>query len=124
LQPGNLCAQFPFQHAGILLIISYIGFAGEGVDMKRAETPQIKITKRKSPAGGKQQGGDSPFQLGDHQDLIALIERISRLEAENKGLREQIATLTSTANRPVQPYTDSVREQQHNFFKYSDIRRY
>jgi hypothetical protein len=96
---------------------------GKG-DMKRAETPQIKIAKRKPPAGGKQQGGDSPAQVGDHQDLIALKERISRLEAENKGLREQIATLTSTANRPAQSYTDSVREQQHNFFKYSNIRRY
>jgi hypothetical protein len=92
--------------------------------MKRTEAPQIKLTKRRSPAGGKQQGGDSPAQLGDHQDLIALKERVSRLEAENKGLREQIATLTSTVNRPVQSYTDSVREQQHNFFKYSNIRRY
>jgi hypothetical protein len=40
--------------------------------MKRAETPEIKRTKRKSPAGGKQQGGDSLAQLGDRQDLIAL----------------------------------------------------
>jgi hypothetical protein len=91
---------------------------------EKSRTPEIKRTKRKSPAGGKQQGGDSPAHLGDHQNLIALKERISRLEAENKGLREQIATLTSIANRPVQSHTDSVREQQHNFFKYSNIRRY
>jgi hypothetical protein len=93
--------------------------------MKNAEKLQAKVTKHKSSIREKQQRQDSPDQTDDHEDVIALKTRISQLEAENKGLRERIAALSSSANRqPVQSYRGSVREQQHNFFKYSNIRRY
>ena len=56
-------------------------------------------------------------------EVQALQKRVKELEAENLRLRQQLATM---ANRvpSSQPSTDSVREQQHNFFKYSNVRRY
>jgi hypothetical protein len=81
-----------------------------------------KIAKRKSPTKQKQENSTS--QLGSNEEVIKLKKRISQLEAQNKSLRHQITTLTANANRPTQSYRDTVREQQHNFFKYSNIRRY
>jgi hypothetical protein len=92
--------------------------------MEEGMGEQTKVTKRKSTTRGKQERGGSPNQTSNCEDVIALKKRISRLEAENKHLREQIAALTNSASRPVQSNKDSVREQQHNFFKYSNIRRY
>jgi hypothetical protein len=91
--------------------------------MEKTEAQLDKVAKRKSAARAKQRD-DSPNQRGDHQDVVALKERISQLEAENEDLRRQIAALTNSANRSVQSGGDSVREQRHNFFKYSNIRRY
>jgi hypothetical protein len=81
-----------------------------------------KIAKRKSSTKRRQE--DSTSQLGGNEEVFKLKKRISKLEAENESLRDQIAALTANASRPTQSYRDSVREQQHNFFKYSNIRRY
>jgi hypothetical protein len=53
-----------------------------------------------------------------------LKKEIRRLEAENKNLREHIAALSANPRQSVQSSCDSVREHQHNFFKYSNVRRY
>lgn len=92
--------------------------------MEHTEKQPAKITKRKSPAKVKRSPQNSSAQLNGSENIVALKKRISKLEQENKSLREQIAALTASANRPVESYRNSVREQQHNFFKYSNIRRY
>jgi hypothetical protein len=84
--------------------------------------PDSKIAKRKSLTKRKQEG--SIDQVSGNEEAIKLKKRISRLEAENKDLPDQITVFTVNANRPTHPYRDTVREQQHNFFKYSNIRRY
>ena len=81
-------------------------------------------TKRKSSATKKQPCEESTDHLDIREHVIALKKQISSLAAENKGLREQIAAMSNVANRPAESHKDSVREQQHNFFKYSNTRRY
>lgn len=55
-------------------------------------------------------------------DIAALNKRIAELDAENQGLRRQVAALSSRTGTKSRPTDDSVREQQHNFFKYSNIK--
>ena len=92
--------------------------------MERAEKQEAKVVKRRSAARGKREQSDPVSHDGDPQDVIVLKQRIARLEAENKQLRKQIAALSGTMSRSSQPRSDSVREQQHNFLKYSNVRRY
>ncbi len=91
--------------------------------MEKAEQKQAKTTKGRAPAREKISADLSGHAI-DQKDAIKLQKRISQLEKENKRLCEQIAALAEPASRPIQPYRDSVREQQHNFFKYSNARRY
>jgi hypothetical protein len=54
--------------------------------------------------------------------IAELEKRVLALESENERLRNQ---KTIIVERPVQQSAgDSVREQRHNFFKYSNVRRY
>ena len=54
--------------------------------------------------------------------IADLERRLVALEAENNKLRAQ---KTIVVDRPPQKsYEDSVKQQQHNFFKYSNARRY
>jgi len=57
-------------------------------------------------------------------DVGALHKRIAALEAENQSLRMQVAALSSGRGTTTRSADDSVREQRHNFFKYSNVRRY
>ena len=82
-----------------------------------------KVVKRGSAATGKRKRDDSAGGAGGREEVVALKKRITRLEAENRQLRNQIAVLTDSMNRSSQSLSDSVREQQHNFFKYSNVRR-
>ena len=50
--------------------------------------------------------------------IAELKEQVSALQLENSRLREQ-KTIVVERSRG-----DSVKEQQHNFFKYSNARRY
>ena|SRR5579872_5255529 len=54
----------------------------------------------------------------------ALKERIAQLVAENESLRRQLTSIDYQAPSPSRSNNDSVREQRHNFFKYSNLRRY
>jgi hypothetical protein len=57
-------------------------------------------------------------------EVASLKMRISELEAENKSLHRQLASTNYQAPPPSRSSGDSVREQRHNFFKYSNLRRY
>lgn len=92
--------------------------------MEKTEQQENKVVKRKSAAAGKRKTGDSAGGAADREEVVALKKRIARLEAENKQLRNRIALLTNSTNRLSPSSSDSVREQQHNFFKYSNVRRY
>lgn len=67
--------------------------------------------------------------IDDTSEVTRLKKRISELETrvlslekENRELREQKAIIVERA--PQKSYEDTVREQRHNFFKYSNVRRY
>ena len=83
-----------------------------------------KVVERGAAATGKRKRDDSGGGGGGREEVVALKKRIIRLEAENRQLRNQLAVLTDSMNRSSQSLSDSVREQQHNFFKYSNVRRY
>jgi hypothetical protein len=57
-------------------------------------------------------------------EVQALQKRVKELEAENLRLRRQLATMANRVTPSSQSSADSVREQQHNFFKCSNVRRY
>ena len=60
----------------------------------------------------------------ERAEVAALKKRIAQLVAENESLRRQLASTNYEAPSPSRSNNDSVREQQHNFFKYSNLRRY
>ena len=60
----------------------------------------------------------------ERAEVTALKMRISELEAENKSLRRQLASTSYQAPPPSRSSEDSVHEHRHNFFKYSNLRRY
>ncbi len=81
-----------------------------------------KDVKRRSAATGERKRDDSAGGAG-REEVVGLKKRITQLEGENRQLRNQIAVLTDSMNRSSQSLSDSIREQQHNFFKYSNVRR-
>ena len=92
--------------------------------MEKAERQEAKVVKRKSGATGKRKQANSVSGADERDDVVVLKKRIARLESENGQLRKQIAVLTDSMGRSSQSLSDSVREQQHNFFKYGNVRRY
>jgi uncharacterized membrane protein len=80
-------------------------------------------TERK-PATKAKRGDESLTAKAGGEDVNALRMRIAQLEAENKGLRQQLAAKSNREPAPSRSSEDSVREQRHNFFKYSNTRRY
>jgi hypothetical protein len=67
---------------------------------------------------------DSPEVLRLKRQISALREQVMALQMENNGLREQKTVVVERPRGQDKPYRDSVKEQQHNFFKYSNVRRY
>jgi hypothetical protein len=92
--------------------------------MEKAERHEAKVGKRKSGASGKRKPGESAGGAHARDEVVVLKKRIARLESENRKLGKQIAVLADSMARSSQSLSDSVREQQHNFFKYSNVRRY
>jgi hypothetical protein len=80
--------------------------------------------KRMSGAPGKRKQADSADSADERDEVAVLKKRIARLESENRQLRKQVAVLTDSMGRSSQSVSDSAREQQHNFFKYSNVRHY
>ena len=91
--------------------------------MEKVERQEAKVVKRKSGASRKRKQANSADSADEREEVVALKKRISRVETENRQLRNQIAVLTDSMGRSSQSLSDSVREQQHNFFKYSNVRR-
>jgi hypothetical protein len=67
---------------------------------------------------------DSPEVVRLKREISALKEQVIALQMENNRLREQKTVVVERAPGQGKPYRDSVREQQHNFLKYSNVRRY
>ena len=69
---------------------------------------------------------NDPGEIGSNEraEVAALKKRIAQLVAENESLRRQLASTNYEAPSPSRSNNDSVREQRHNFFKYSNLRRY
>jgi regulator of replication initiation timing len=64
------------------------------------------------------------FEESDVPELNALRKRVEALEAENSELRLQISTLRQQLRSQEPSADEQRRQQQHNFFKYSNARRY
>jgi hypothetical protein len=90
--------------------------------MEKAERQKAEVVKRKSGARGKR--ADSAGSSDERDEVAVLRKRITMLESENRQLRKKVAVLTDGMGRSSRSSSDSVREQQHNFFKYSNVRRY
>jgi len=100
--------------------------------MKNLEESQREMKERNVAADNTREAVVPPTprrQRERQSDVNALRRRIAELEkrvlaleAENERLRGQ---KTIVVERPAQKSSnDSVREQRHNFFKYSNVRRY
>jgi hypothetical protein len=81
-------------------------------------------TKRQSKTRGVQREGCVDLDSSYDVNLDELKRRIARVAEENEHLRQQVAMMTSGTFESKRSSTDSVREQRHNFFKYSNLRRY
>ena len=91
--------------------------------MEKTGHQGTKVVKRKSGATATCKPGDSAGDDAEREEVVTMKKRITQLDAENRQLRNQIAVLTDSMNRSSESLSDSVREQQHNFFKYSNVRR-
>src|SRR5580693_6772336 len=60
----------------------------------------------------------------DRSEVLRLKDRISALITENNRLRQEKTIVVERPRGQNKSFTDSVKEQQHNFFKYSNTRRY
>lgn len=92
--------------------------------MEKAGREESKVVKRESGASEKRKQADTADSADERDEVAVLKKQIARLEAENRQLRKKVAILTDGMGRPSQSPSDSVRERQHNFFKYSNVRRY
>jgi molecular chaperone GrpE (heat shock protein) len=82
-------------------------------------------SKRKRPIAASPAASlpeDSPEAHMLKKQIAELEKRLLTLEAENQRLRKQKTIIVERA--PQQTSEDAPREQRHNFFKYSNVRRY
>jgi hypothetical protein len=98
--------------------------------MKNLEARQREMRERSQSKRIAEPSLNSALEAEDDTPAVArLKKRISELEIrllllekENRELREQKTIAVERA--PRKSYEDTVREQRHNFFKYSNARRY
>jgi len=67
---------------------------------------------------------DSPEEVRLKREISGLKEQTMALQMENNRLREQETVVVERVRGQDKPYRDPVKEQQHNFLKYSNVRRY
>jgi hypothetical protein len=67
---------------------------------------------------------DSPEVVRLKKRIAELKEQMSALQLENSRLREQKTIVVERSRGQERSHGDSVKEQQHNFFKYSNARKY
>ena len=82
------------------------------------------VTKRKSTMKVTQHEDSIAVKSDNGDDLNALKKRIAQLQAENESLRQRLTLMSTRIAEPSRSSDDSVREQRHNFFKYSNVRRH
>jgi len=97
--------------------------------MKDLEAHQREMRERNAEKANKSmqcvsvnplEGTSDPRHL--KKRIAELEKRVLALQAENDRLKAQ---KTIVVERHVEgPYRDPVKEQQHNYFKYSNLRRY
>jgi len=94
--------------------------------MKNLEAEQQKMRERNRAAKQSKPVAVSAtsYEACEVSELKALQKRVMALESENKGLRIQIAALQRQAPAQQPSYEAERRKQQHDFFKYSNVRRY
>jgi hypothetical protein len=79
-------------------------------------------SKRKQPKAAASLPEDSPEMHALKKQIAELEKQMLTLEAENQRLRKQKTIIVERA--PQQSSEDATRQQRHNFFKYSNARRY
>ena len=67
---------------------------------------------------------DSPEVLRLKREITALMRQVTGLQTENNRLRQQKTIVVERPRGQNRSGGDSAREQQHNFLKYSNARRY
>jgi regulator of replication initiation timing len=65
---------------------------------------------------------DSPEVVGLKKIIAELKEQVVALQMENSRLRDQKTIVVERPRAQKRSSGDAVREQQHNFFKYSNAR--
>jgi hypothetical protein len=89
---------------------------------KRSSAGTRESASPANPSDKIGKGGE--FSSTGRAEVAALKKRIAQLVAENESLRRQLASTNYEAPSQSRSNNDSVREQRHNFFKYSNLRRY
>lgn len=67
---------------------------------------------------------DSPEVVRLKREISALKEQVIALKMENNRLGEQKTIVVERSRGQDKSYSDPVKEEQRNFFKYSNVRRY
>lgn len=91
--------------------------------MKNLEQRQMGKRKRALDTDQTTLEESSVPKSDSASELNSLRKRVKVLEAENNELRLQISTLQQLRAQGSSP-DEQRRKQQHDFFKYSNVRRY
>jgi hypothetical protein len=99
------------------------GCAMESLEQRQLEMKARNARKqrRKDPAPAEATLDEGPGVLALKKRISELQEQVLALQIENSRLREQKTILVERPRDRAQS-GDSAREQQHNFFKYSNAR--
>ena len=91
---------------------------------RKSGGPSTRESGSSSKQAGKVKNTHGKIESTEVAEVAALKKWIAQLEAENQILRRQLASTNYQAPSPSRSDDDAVREQRHNFFKYSNLRRY
>jgi len=92
--------------------------------MKKLERRQTRKSKRALDADVATSEEANVTKSDSTSELNTLRKRVKALETENSELRSQISTLRAKPQAQEPSPDEQRKQQQHNFFKYSNARRY
>ena len=100
--------------------------------MENLEGRQREMRERNAQKKSEKSLTQPEIAASDHSpEVLRLKKRISQLnervlaqQVENNRLRKQETVVVERSRGQERSYDDSVKEQQHNFFKYSNVRKY
>jgi hypothetical protein len=90
--------------------------------MKRSSAGTRESASRANPSDKAGKAGE--ISSTERAEVAALKRRIAQLVADNESLRRQLASTNYEAPSQSRSNNDSIREQRHIFFEYSNLRRY